>query len=86
MIYFSLCYHTQQHTKNLRDLCKDCIPSIVNAVEVAAMPTTKEESLATIKRSQESEEMPETDYQDVYVSAVESPGLFFVQLWKNAKL
>ena len=69
--------------KNLRNLCKDCLPSVVNAVKVASDAAPTEISSARVRRLVETVEMPEIDYQDVYVSAVENPALFFVQLWKN---
>ena len=48
--------------------------------------STKNEPTAAVNRSFETVEMPESDYQDVYVSAVENPGLFFVQLWRNVSM
>ena len=43
-------------------------------------------SSTVLKRSWETVEMPNDDYQDVYVAAVENPCLFYVQLWKNVSM
>ena len=49
-------------------------------------PAAEKTPSSAVTRSMETVEMPESDFQDVYVSAVENPGLFFVQLWKNVEM
>ena len=70
-----------QHVKNLRDLCKDCLPDVVNASLEIENKRNKEKLEVT--KSFETMELPEGDYQDVYVSAVEDPGMFYVQLLQS---
>ena len=74
-----ICYF--QHVKNLRDLCKDCLPDVVNACMESENKPKEEKS--EVSKSFETMELPEGDYQDVYVSAVEHPGMFYVQLMQS---
>eukprot|EP00794_Sanderia_malayensis_P019141 gene19141-21059_t len=74
------------HAKNLRELCKDSLPSVVEPFlekEKKKEKAKREERPEILTDSYETVVLPEDDYQDVYVSAVDHPGLFYVQLMQQ---
>ena len=79
-----LCHNLSlfQHVSNLRELCKDNLPSVANATMESERPS-KPVTSGSADLEHDHVELPDSGYQDVYVAAVDNPGLLFVQLSQN---
>ncbi|XP_065064666.1 putative ATP-dependent RNA helicase TDRD12 [Rhopilema esculentum] len=82
LIEFGFAEKNRAHVSNLRELCKDSLPSVANATMESERPS-KPVTSDSADLEHDHVELPDSGYQDVYVAAVDNPGLLFVQLSQN---